>query len=254
MDEKEILKKNDDLQLKVKSLNKKLKKTKRSLFSAMAAAAEEEDGEGNWLVAYADLMTLLFGFFVILSAFSTPNAEKVEQLRKQTSESLGGKYVTPYADLSSGLAKKLEEIDLEKEVSIIETEQGVTLTSRGALFFSSGSAELSPIAQSLMVNVAEVLAEQAQGFRLTVEGHTDNIPISSKLYPSNWELSAARASTVVRLLEDKGVSREDLRPMGLADTEPVSPNVDSNSNPIPENQAKNRRIVIKIIKKYPNRL
>lgn len=254
-EEIDIVKKNDKLAKEIEALSIKLKTTKRRLRTALVEAGEEEEeGEGNWLVAYADMMTLLFGFFVILSAFSTPNAEKVEQLKKGTSESLGGKYVKPYQDLSSGLAKRLEAIDLDKDVEIMETEQGVTLTSRGALFFDSGSAELKPIAQTLMTNVAEVLVEKAQGFRLVVEGHTDNSPIASKLYPSNWELSSARAATVVRLLEKKGISSSDLRPIGLSDTESIVPNTDSRGLPIAGNQAKNRRIVIKIIKKIPNRL
>lgn len=254
-EETDLSKTNAKLTKDVEALGKRLKSTKTKLRAALIEAGEEEEeGEGNWLVAYADMMTLLFGFFVILSAFSSPNAEKVEQLKKGTSESLGGKYVKPYQDLSSGLAKKLEAIDLDKEVAITETEQGVTLTSRGALFFDSGSAELKPIAQSLMTNVAEVLVEKAQGFRLVVEGHTDNSPIASRLYPSNWELSSARAATVVRLLEKKGISSSDLRPIGLADTESIAPNTDSRGMPIVANQAKNRRIVIKIIKKIPNRL
>jgi chemotaxis protein MotB len=246
----------DSLKLKeeVRKLKSKLTKTKRALEDAPNHVEHEEDGESNWLVAYADLMTLLFGFFVILSAFSTPNAEKIEQLKKQTSEAMGGKYVKPYEELSTGLQKTLKEINLEKEVSMIETEEGVTLTSRGALFFDSGSAALKPIAQNLMEKVSDVLAVEAQGFRIVVEGHTDNIPIFSRDFPSNWELSAARASTVVRLLESKGLPRANLRPVGLADTEPIAPNVDETGNSIPENQAKNRRIVVKILKQLPKRL
>ncbi len=254
MEEEELLRKQSTLNKEVKSLRKKLKKTKRELGIVKILANEEEEGEGNWLVAYADMMTLLFGFFVILSAFSTPNAEKIEQIRKETSESMGGKYVKPFEDLSYGLAERLKQIKLEKAVSIIETAEGVTLTSQGALFFDSGSSDLKPIAKILMDNVSEVIAEKAKNFKVTVEGHTDNIPISSREFPSNWELSAARASTVVRLLENKGMGRDKLRPIGLADTEPVAPNTSKSGAPLPDNQAKNRRIVIKIIKKIPNRM
>jgi chemotaxis protein MotB len=105
-----------------------------------------------------------------------------------------------------------------------------------------------------MEKVSDVLAEEAQGFRIVVEGHTDNIPIYSRDFPSNWELSAARASTVVRLLESKGLPRTNLRPVGLAETEPISPNTDEQGASIPENQAKNRRIVVKILKQLPKRL
>ena len=96
--------------------------------------------------------------------------------------------------------------------------------------------------------------KQAKGFRVTVEGHTDDSPIYSKSFPSNWELSSIRAGTVVRLLESKGLPRADLRPVGLADTEPVVPNRDGSGTPIPENQAANRRILIRIQKQLPKRL
>jgi chemotaxis protein MotB len=234
-------------------------KLRKQLHKAHAAhlahePEHEEDGESNWLVAYADLMTLLFGFFVILSAFSTPNASKMEELKKETAKAMGGKYVKPYEELTDGLRSVLKKINLDKDVAIEETSEGVTLTSRGALFFDSGLAALKPQAQELMENIAVVLAQEAKGFKIVVEGHTDNVPMVSSVFPSNWELSAVRAGTVVRLLESKGIPRPNLRPVGQADTEPVAPNQDARGTPLPKNQAINRRIVIKILKQLPNRL
>jgi chemotaxis protein MotB len=213
-----------------------------------------DDGEGNWLVSYADMMTLLFGFFVVLSAFSTPDASKVERLKKQTSEALGGKYVKPFEELTDSLKKTLREIDLEKEVSITEDADGVTIVSKGTLFFDSGSAEMKPQAAQLMDRISGVIARQAKGFRVTVEGHTDDSPIYSKFFPSNWELSSIRPGTVVRLLESQGLPRADLRPVGLAVTEPVVRNRGADGVPIPDNQAANRRILIRIQKQLPKRL
>ena len=81
-----------------------------------------------------------------------------------------------------------------------------------------------------------------------VEGHTDDSPISSERYPSNWELSAARASLVVRMLENKGFRKDRLSPQGFADSRPILPNRDEAGKPIPDNQAQNRRVVIRIAK------
>lgn len=214
----------------------------------------EDDGESNWLVSYADMMTLLFGFFVIISAFSTPDSAKMEVLKKETSESMGGKYVQPYEEMGKSLKKTLQNIQLDKEVSVIENADGVTITSKGTLFFDSGSAVLKERAALMMDEISNVLATQAKGFRIVVEGHTDDMPIVSREYPSNWELSSARASAVVRLLEGRGFPSKDLRPVGLAATESVAPNRDGSGKPIPANQAMNRRIVIRVRRQLPSRM
>jgi chemotaxis protein MotB len=243
--------KGHDLGHEVAKLKKQLRHAHAEI---LGHEPHEEDSESNWLVAYADMMTLLFGFFVILSAFSTPNAQKMEELKKETALAMGGKYVKPYEDLTDGLRSVLKKVNLDKDVLIEETDEGVTLTSRGALFFDSGLAELKPQARDLMENIAGVLAQEAKGFKIVVEGHTDNVPMVSSQFPSNWELSAVRAGTVVRLLESRGLPRRNLRPVGQADTEPVAPNNDAQGQPIVKNQAINRRIVIKILKQLPNRL
>lgn len=206
------------------------------------------DDDSNWLVSYADMMTLLFGFFVILSAMSTPDSKKYEQLKQATSEAMGGTYQKPFEELSDSVKDVLKKIALENEVSVTETDEGVTITSKGTLFFDSGSSELTPTAHSLVSNLTAVIAKNAKGFRIVVEGHTDDVPMKSIYFPSNWELSSARAGTVVRLLESNGIPRADLRPVGLGDTEPVVPNRTPSGEPIPENQAENRRIVIKLQK------
>jgi chemotaxis protein MotB len=215
-------------------------------FKGKTVVVAHDDGEGNWLVSYADMMTLLFGFFVILSSMSTPNAEKVEKLKKATAESMGGAYTKPFEELSKGIENVLKDIHLDKEVVVAETEDGVKITSKGTLFFDSGSAELRSEARVMMDNLSALLVKQAQGFRIIVEGHTDDVPIASKQFPSNWQLSSARAGSIVQLLESKGFKRGDLRPLGLADTEPLVPNRSSTGEAIPANQAENRRIVIRL--------
>ncbi len=226
---------------------KRIKKIHRAI------VVKEDDGEGNWLVSYADLMTLLFGFFVLLSAFSTPDAGKLEQLKQATSEYLGTKYTKPFEQLESDVRNVVSDINLDQEIAITQDAEGVKITSKGTVFFDSGSAQLKPSAQQLMENLAKILAEKSQGFRIIVEGHTDDVPIATKQFPSNWELSSARAGSVVRLLESKGIPSDMLRPVGLAHTEPVLPNRTPAGESIPKNQAENRRIVIQIRKHFDRR-
>ena len=146
--------------------------------------------------------------------------------------------------------KSLEDIRKEltaklgktTDVEVTPRENSVELNLRGAAFFDLASAEVKPGSLPLLRDIAATLA--GTPYRVTVEGHTDNLPIESWLYPSNWELSSARASRVARYLIDSGVPRDHMRVEGLADTKPVAPNTDDAGRSIPENQAKNRRVVI----------
>ncbi|WP_428559627.1 MAG: OmpA family protein [Solidesulfovibrio sp. DCME] len=143
-------------------------------------------------------------------------------------------------DIRKELAGKL---DIKSgAVEIVPRENGVELNLRGAAFFDLASADIKPGGLPLLRDIATTLA--GTPYKVTVEGHTDNLPMESWLYPSNWELSSARASRVARFLIDHGVPRDHLRVEGLADTLPLAPNTDPTGRPIPENQAKNRRVVI----------
>ena len=85
-------------------------------------------------------------------------------------------------------------------------------------------------------------------YRITIEGHTSDVAISSAMYPSNWELSSARASRLVRLFIDQGIDPDRLRAVGYADSLPKVPNLDTGGKPIPENRARNERMVVKVEK------
>ncbi len=213
-----------------------------------------DDGEGNWLVSYADMMTLLVGFFVMLTAFSTPDASKMERLKQETAKAMGVDYKNPYETLTQSLKNVLRDFKLEKEVLIHQTDDGVEITSRGTVFFDSGSSEMLEKAHQLVERIVLTLVHQAKGFLVVVEGHTDDVPIVSQKFPSNWELSASRANSVVRLMETKGFVHTNLRSIGFADTVPLVPNRDASGTAITDNQARNRRIVIRIKKQLPPRM
>ena len=199
-----------------------------------------------WLVSYADMMTLLFGFFVLMYVFAASTEKQKEEIKKSVSEYAGGEYTTEFREVAASLTDKIKEIDLDSEVSVFDSLDGVRIVSRGTLFFDSGSVELNPKAASLIQDIAKILIQKAGAFVIIVEGHTDDNPISTPLIPSNWELSSLRSGTVVRIFEQVGLDRNKLRAMGLADTVPVLPNRDPEGRPVASNQAENRRIVIHI--------
>jgi chemotaxis protein MotB len=124
-----------------------------------------------------------------------------------------------------------------------------TLEMNSAAFFDSGSAVLSASGKAILKDVAiNLKADEYKDYQVTVEGHTDDQPISTFQFPSNWELSTARAAAVVHFFLDQGIPARKLRAAGYADTFPKAPNRDASGNPIPANQAQNRRVVIKLEK------
>lgn len=121
------------------------------------------------------------------------------------------------------------------------------LEMSSAALFQSGSAALSPAGEAILRReLAELDSDEFKDYEITVEGHTDDTPIHTAQFASNWELSTARAAAVVHFLLDQGIPAQKLRAAGYADTFPKMPNRDASGNPIPENQAQNRRVVIKL--------
>jgi chemotaxis protein MotB len=126
-----------------------------------------------------------------------------------------------------------------------EGDRITTLAFDSAAFFNRGSATLSSSGKVILQQlVGDLKSKEYLDYTATIEGHTDDVPISNAQFPSNWELSSARAAAVVRFFIEQGVSAQRLRAAGYADTHPLRPNRDSNGIALPENQAKNRRVVI----------
>lgn len=208
-----------------------------------------DDGEGNWLISYADMMTLLWGFFVIISALSTPDPAKIEKLKESTSESMGGKYEKPYNEITDAITKVLKELNIDKDVQIETLADGIKVTAQSAKFFEPGQAILKEEAQDVMKKIGDVLKGQGKDFIVLIEGHTDDVPIKNAMFGSNWDLSTKRATAVVHIFEELGIDHTDLRPVGLADIQPVVKIEGLEGDALSEARSKNRRVVIRLQRK-----
>jgi chemotaxis protein MotB len=246
---------------------------------------EEHENHERWLVSYADFITLLFAFFVVMYAVSSVNEGKYKVLSnsltnafKNTTGQPGGQPLTVMqgsppimarpimkADNKSVEMKKAEEKKVEKrqqmksvadnimdalqplvaqgKVRLLETSRGVTIEINDSILFPAGQSKLQPASSSAMGAIAQVLAET--DFPITIEGHTDNVPIATPQFPSNWELSAMRATTVLRLFNDSGVGAERLTAIGYGETRPIETNTTA------EGKARNRRVSILIDSNRP---
>lgn len=228
----------------------------------------EEHPDERWVISYADLVTLLFGFFIILYATADANEVKMEALSRGLAEAFnvgvtegdgegsffeGGSGIIPERNDAGSLDFDLERIrQLIEERSLEAGVQGQILVSRDEdritirladnLVFPSASADIRDQARPLLVIVAAAVNQTDNEIR--VEGHTDNIPLATEKYPSNWELSSARATAVLRLLtEELGVDPGRAFAAGYGEFRPVA------SNLTPEGRALNRRADIVLL--YP---
>ena len=239
--------------------------------------APEPENHERWLISYADFITLLFAFFVVMFASSQADKGKAEQMSEAVKNALEGKHVSQLVASvlggavdkegpgsaqqkgPAGLAevkKKIEEAELTPSYNVLQRELEeeiaagqiqVTMQSRGlvvsfaqAVLFPSGNDVVSTAAYSGLEKVAAAIAKVANPVRL--EGHTDSKGIKTARFKSNWELSAARSIALLELLSGKfGLPRSRMSVAGYADTAPLA------SNASEEGRARNRRVDIVLL-------
>ncbi|RLC48635.1 MAG: flagellar motor protein MotB [Candidatus Cloacimonadota bacterium] len=195
----------------------------------------------NWLdvmVPYADLMTLLLIFFVFFFKFSdiggTVNINK----------NIGSQYNTAM-DSTKVLSEKTKIDTLKQEEESRVNEKEFIIRISNNILFDSGEASLKKSAYPTLALIANRISKKVkiENYQVRVEGHTDNVPIRTIKYPSNWELSIARALSVVRFfIEYNYFLPDQLQAMGYGEHKPLYP------NDTPENRAKNRRVEIRLVK------
>ncbi len=210
----------------------------------------------RWLVSYADFMTLLFAFFVVLFATSRHSADAFGTLSGAIHSGFSGKHsaTTSAGSADSRSAHPLPNLNaltaqlrsvlgdsIEKhQVSLQQMPDGLVISFQELGFFHSGEADLLP-GQASKVEQAGAILEQ-HGLTLRVEGHSDNQPIHNSVFASNWELSAARAMTVLQLLVDQ--THYDPTRISMAGYGPYRPVAD---NRTPEGRQKNRRVDLVVV-------
>ena len=224
--------------------------------------APEAEDTNFWMGTFSDLLSLLLTFFVLLFAMKSMDSGKLQEALGYFKEGGIGalemgqpsmtltppkviKMLAPMQrDISvsmKDLRKAVEEQNKLEKVGISSGERGITLTLSSHLLFDSGTAELRQEAQAVLDEVSEVI--QASKRPVSIEGHTDDVPISSTRYPSNWDLSLSRAVHILMyLLKDGELRPERFSVAGYADTRPLVPNDRA------ENRVKNRRVELILLK------
>ncbi len=236
--------------------------------------AEEHENLERWLVSYSDFMTLLFATFVVLYALAQTDVNSFKNMEEALRKAFSQNIFDNQANIMEGkdsildgengatnplmleyMSQKYEDSSYEKVKEDVENlkEDGVTaeIDDRGlivkfsdkAVKFVPGSAEIQKDSFKVLNEVGNIIKSRFSIHYIRVEGHTDSDTMSSQKYPSNWELSSARASSVIRyLIPANGFNPKLFSAVGLADTVPVAPNNSA------ANKAKNRRVEIIVLK------
>jgi chemotaxis protein MotB len=209
---------------------------------------QEYGAEEPWLVSYADLMTLLFGFFAMLFTFATFQEDKEDyiKVRKDIAKYFGATSVSAPDKLNGAVTSELKKLPALKEVLVKPKQDGLEINLLSSVLFTAGKSEVAPASVEPLSKLAEVIKSTSRNALVTIEGHSDDKLAKGSVYPSNWELSAARAAAIVRIFERAGVRPNQLGAIGYGDTRPAFPSHDTAGRPIPDNQALNRRVVIKV--------
>lgn len=245
----------------------------------------ERENHDRWLVSYADFITLLFAFFVVMYAISVINQNKYQQLASSLGSAFGSakdgtaldgrvpvaaetaapeahgllrgsSFIKPFAavrardaqwrrerEAMTALALEASQVLaplIERgQIRILQSNRGIRIDIESQVLFMQGSAELEATARTPLLQIAELLAGRSNAVQ--IEGHTDSVPIHNNQFHSNWELSATRASTVVRLLEEHGIEARRLSAVGYGSAQPVG------DNETAAGRASNRRVAIMVL-------
>ena len=234
----------------------------------------EPDESARWLVSYADFMTLLLAFFVVMYAVSSIEEKKLKQVSNSINSALSHpiskkkesmnlptisqellmfqskeRYrklalqleTNQMTVIADALSEKLAPLMRQGEVRVSQTARGISIEINSSILFAPAEAGLNNQSVMAIQSIAEVLQQYSNP--IEVGGYTDNQPISSTEFPSNWELSAARASRVVRRLADFGINESRMHAIGYAANHPVISNITV------QGRLRNRRVEIQILSK-----
>lgn len=232
---------------------------------------QAEDQKGSrWLTTFNDMVTLLMVFFVLLFSLSNIDARKMADFQNALQSGLGilrsgqrsnitikdaqpikdmshietqaeGRSGTQQRNMEQTIETVLDSLDADIGLQVIYSEEGAHLSFEDGVLFDFGRADLSPKGYAVLDKIADVIRRMTYPIR--VEGHTDNVPIRTRRFPSNWELSTIRAVNVLKYFVDEGkIDPRRLSAVGYGESKPIA------ANDSPRHRAKNRRVEIVLLK------
>ena len=209
---------------------------------------EFEDDEGSWLLSYADMMTLIACFFILLMAFANFDpvgfTKKTKVISQHFNKDKFKNSETKMKILSEEIAKH-PEIETKSKITVHDSE--IVISFSGTVLFGAGGYKLNNQATVAVDTLIDIIKTFDPGFNILVEGHSDNQKNEESSLTSSWAVAGARAASVVERFEYFGFDPKKLKAISWGDSKPLLPNADKEGNPIPQNIKMNRRVIIKVI-------
>ncbi len=226
---------------------------KNTLYPKQELESEDDD---SWQVSYLDIITILLGFLIILLSISS--LKDIESF--SVSDLFSPKedetefIITPIERIKEQLEALLAQEIGAGQIEIFRELNDLRIIFRSDDLYQSGSAEIQDNSKELLNRVLTAFnLIEYNDFEIDVEGHTDNVPITTATYPSNWELSTARASNVVKYFNENGIEEERLKASGYASSRPVI-EFDDLGNPVAASKNRNRRVVLRLFYSNPDQI
>lgn len=214
-----------------------------------ARSGYEEPSEA-WLISYADMVTLLLSFFVVFVSTSEPQENKLAAATRGMQSRFGSVDLsTPFAGAYRTLVGIIEENAAFEDMSVEKTGRSLTIELDANRFFIPGTDEFN-------INQIGILTEMASGlksdsykqYHFAIESHSSDVEPISHRFKTNWDITAARAVKMIKFFKEQGHDITMMRAEAYAHTKPKLPNADRTGEPIPENQKRNERLVIRMMR------
>lgn len=199
--------------------------------------------EESWLLSYADLITNLLLFFVVLLTAANLSKGRMQQIAKSLS---GAEMPASLESIRKEIDERITEQQLKDLISTNVTNDGLEISLNSGLVFDSGKANIRPEMETVVSSMLKTLEPYGKRYSFAVEGHTDANPvIAGGAFQSNWDLAAMRAIVVRERLESVGIPRDRIRVEGYADTRPLPPR-ELDGLSLDQKNARLRRVVVRI--------
>jgi chemotaxis protein MotB len=218
---------------------------KRSYYGLMSKSEASVDSDSNWLITLSDVFTLLLVFmvvFLVMTKNTTGSDESVTGSDIKVMPDVTYEKTIIETGIRDEIAERVSSLDLGEQVDVLAKGREVVVIMKEKITFMPAEADVLEGSHPVLGRIAEIINSHPE-FLVEISGHTDNVPIKTPLYPSNWELSVARSANVLKFfINTHSIDPSRLSIKGYADQKPLT------SNDTPENRARNRRVEIKFTK------
>ena len=205
--------------------------------------AYTDEDDSSWLLPYVDVVSLLLAFLILALAMSKVNLHRFEML----SAALNRRSPPPSLDaLKDKIDQMIQTKGLAGQIKTAVDDEGLRMELQNALLFDSGQADITPAGRTAIDRVVSLVPTIDARYQIAIEGHTDDVPIHTARFDSNWDLSSARAISVLKSFTAAGITPQRLSAQGYADTRPATPVVAADAAAQARARSENRRVVIRV--------